>query len=64
MSSYFFHSVALDSIIHHYILCTSVLEYQIEGDDTVYKMKFPFNAQGLGNRETAEKLLAYVETLG
>lgn len=47
-----------------YILCTSVLEYQIEGDDTVYKMKFPFNAQGLGNRETAEKLLAYVETLG
>lgn len=47
-----------------YILCTSVLEYQIEGDDTVYKMQFPFNAQGLGNRETAEKLLAYVETLG
>lgn len=47
-----------------YILCTSVLEYQIEGDDTVYKMKFPFNAQGLGNRETAEKLLAYVDTLG
>lgn len=47
-----------------YILCTSVLEYQIEGDDTVYKMQFPFNAQGLGNRETAEKLLAYVDTLG
>ncbi len=46
-----------------YILCTSVIEYQVEGDDTVYKMKFPFNSQGFANRDNVEKFLAYVDTL-
>lgn len=46
-----------------YILCTTVVEYQIDGDDAVYKMKFPFNAQGIGNRETAENFLDYIDGL-
>lgn len=46
-----------------YILCTSVVEYTIEGDDTVYRMKFPFNSQGLGSRETAEEFLEYIDSL-
>lgn len=47
-----------------YILCTAILDYYAEGDDTVYRMKFPFNSQGIGNRETAEKFLDYVADLG
>lgn len=46
-----------------YILCTAIVDYYIEGDDTVYRMKFPFNSQGIGNRETAEKFLEYVANL-
>lgn len=46
-----------------YILCTAIVDYYLEGDDTVYRMKFPFNSQGIGNRETAEKFLEYVASL-
>ena len=46
-----------------YILCTSIVDYYVEGDETIYRMKFPFNSQGIGNRDTAEKFLAYVANL-
>ncbi len=46
-----------------YILCTAIVDYYVEGDNTVYRMKFPFNSQGIGNRETAENFLEYVANL-
>ena len=56
------HSPAVISTECDNILCTAIVSYQIEGDDTVYTMKFPFNAQGIGNRETAEKYLEWIST--
>lgn len=44
-----------------YFLCTMVITYKVAGDDTVYKMRFPFNSQGIGNRETAENYLNYLK---
>ena len=57
------HSELNHSTEFDYILCTAIVEYQIDGDDTIYRMRFPFNAQGIGNRETAEKFLDYVAAL-
>lgn len=45
------------------ILCTAIVDYKIEGDDTVYRMKFPFHSYGMMNTEQAERFLEYVADL-
>ena len=42
---------------YDFILCTATLEYCIDGDDTVYKARFPFNAQGIYSVESAENFI-------
>lgn len=43
-----------------YILCTSILSYSMEGDGAVYNMRFPFNAQGIVDRQSAENFLSFI----
>ncbi|MBQ8447573.1 MAG: hypothetical protein IJX27_01420 [Clostridia bacterium] len=45
---------------YDFITCMATLEYCIEGDDTVYKAKFPINSQGIYSVEAAEAFITYV----
>lgn len=46
-----------------FVLCTAIVEYTTGDDGVVYKMRFPFNAHGLGDRDTAERFLEYAANM-
>lgn len=48
---------------YDFILCTSIVEYTMGEDGEIYRIRFPFNAHGVGDRGTAEGFLEYIANL-